>query len=324
MTRLAAVTGGTGFLGSAVVDALLDEGWRVRLLARRNPMHPRFARRATGDAAIEVVFGGLDDAEALRRLVFGADAVVHAAGLVAARSRADFQAVNRDGSGRVAAAVAATAPTARLILVSSFAAREPQLSAYAASKRAGEEAALAACGGAPWAIVRPPAIYGPWDRATLTIFRAAAGPVLPLFHGPDARLCLIHVEDAARAVAALCRAGPAGCVFELSDPRREGHPWRSVLEEAARAVGTTPRIVRVPRPLVRLGGAVAGILGRLPGRPPILSPPILSPGKVLEMLHPDWSSDPRHQPPPDLWSPRVALPDGFAATVRWYRDTRWM
>ncbi|MGQ9367795.1 NAD-dependent epimerase/dehydratase family protein [Azospirillum sp. ST 5-10] len=314
MTRLAAVTGGTGFLGRAVVAALVRRGWRVRLLARRDPAHPQLPAQG-----VEVVRGDLDDPESLRVLVRGAAAVVHGAGLIKAPSRSRFFAVNGDGAGRLAAAVAAAAPAARLVAVSSLAAREPQLSDYAASKRAGEEALRAAAAAVAWTIVRPPAIYGPWDRETLAVFRAARGPLLPLFHGPESRVCLIHVDDATAAVAALCDGGPTGRIFELSDARREGYPWTTVLRAAAAASGGTPRLVRVPPAVVRLGGAVAGALGRLGG-----GSPMLTAGKAREILHPDWSSAAERQPPTELWTPAIALDDGFAATVRWYRDAGWL
>src|SRR3546814_6136939 len=94
-----------------------------------------------------------------------------------------------------------------LVLVSSLAAREPGLSHYAASKAAGEQA-LRASGVRNWVVVRPSAIYGPWDRETLAFFRAAAGPVLPVLGGGGARICLVHAADAAGAIVALCRDGP--------------------------------------------------------------------------------------------------------------------
>ncbi|WP_207476994.1 NAD-dependent epimerase/dehydratase family protein [Arenibaculum pallidiluteum] len=314
MRRLAAVTGGTGFLGRAVVAALLRRGWRVRLLVRRQR-----GQLAAPEHELELVFGDLDDADALRRLMRGADAVVHAAGLVKARGRSDFMAVNAAGSGKVAAALAAAAPAARLVHVSTMAAREPHLSDYAASKRAGEVEAVSACGGAPWVIVRPPAVYGPWDSETLRVFRAARGPVVPIFHGPDSRVCLIHVDDAAEAVAALCAGGPSGRTFEVTDARREGYPWRTVAEEAIRAVGGTARLVTVPRPLIQAAGSALGAIGRLLG-----ASPFLTSGKAREILHPDWSSAADRQPPAGLWEPRVPLPQGFAETVRWYRDAQWL
>jgi len=314
MTRTVAVTGGTGFLGRAVVATLARAGWRVRMLVRRSPAHWPDGERET-----DLVFGDLADAGALRRLVRGVDAVVHLAGCIKARDRTEFMVVNRDGSVRLASAVAAEAPEARLVHVSSLAAREPHLSDYAASKRAGEDALRVACGDVSWVVVRPPAIYGPRDRETLPVFRMARGPVAPVLHGPDARVCLIHVQDVADAIAALCADGPSGRVFELSDERPDGYSWRAILDEAARAVGGAPRVVRVPPTLIRLAGAVAGLMGRLTGRATTLSG-----GKAREMLHPDWSSALDRQPSSAIWSPRVSLPEGFAETVRWYREARWL
>ena len=131
MSPLVALTGGTGFLGRHVTAAFAAAGWRVRLLARR----PEAAGRAH-----ETVRGSLSDQGALSALVDGADAVVHLAGAIRARSRTAFMAVNRDGTAAVGRAWRAEAPSARFVLVSSMAAREPGLSDYAASKAAGEAA----------------------------------------------------------------------------------------------------------------------------------------------------------------------------------------
>src|SRR5262249_56904563 len=129
--------------------------------------------------------GGARREEAsLRTLVAGADAVVHAAGLIKARHPAEFDAVNRDGTARVSA----LAPDARFLLLSSLAAREPQLSAYAASKRAAEEVVASRAG--PWLAVRAPAGYGPGDREALAYFQAGAGRLAPRPEGPGGRPAL--------------------------------------------------------------------------------------------------------------------------------------
>ena len=91
---------------------------------------------------VDTLLGDLLDVDSLARLQAGADAAINCAGLIKARDLGAFLAVNRDGAVRFA-----QASTARQVLVSSLAAREPQLSDYAASKRAGEEAALAVAGG---------------------------------------------------------------------------------------------------------------------------------------------------------------------------------
>ncbi|HZY52217.1 MAG TPA: NAD-dependent epimerase/dehydratase family protein, partial [Reyranella sp.] len=127
MTKVAAITGATGFVGPHLVAALARHGWTFRLLMRRWTPLPSLP-----GVAAEIVWGDLSDEASLKRLVAGADAVVHAAGLIKARRPIEFDQVNRDGTARLSA----LAPDVPFLLLSSLAAREPQLSPYAASKRA--------------------------------------------------------------------------------------------------------------------------------------------------------------------------------------------
>jgi nucleoside-diphosphate-sugar epimerase len=163
MAGLVAITGATGFVGGYTAKALAEAGWRVRLLCRRLPLSPLLS-----DISPEIVLGDLEDPAALAALVRGADAVVHAAGAVRALDAVGFYRANADGTARMVAAVRADAPQARFVLISSLSAREPTLSAYAGSKRAGEIELERAAGAAlDWSILRPPAVYGPGDRELL-------------------------------------------------------------------------------------------------------------------------------------------------------------
>ena len=307
---LAAVTGGTGFLGRYVVAALVEAGWRVRLLARRDPAHPMLSC-----SAFETVRGDLDDPAALAHLVRGASAVVHIAGLVKARSRHEFLAVNRDGAARLAAIVAREAPAARFVLVSSQAARMPQLSAYAGSKRAGEAVVKAALGALPWVVVRPCVIYGPWDREGLALFHMARGWLAPRPTRPEPRIAMIHARDAAAAIAALSAPGPSHATFEICDGRADGYGWSELLREAGDMLGRIPRCVPVPDLLVRAAGVASDAAAQLTGQASMFGR-----GKAREILHRDWSSDRSIQPPRTLWTPRVDLPTGLRETVAWWRE----
>ena len=261
---LAAVTGATGFLGRHLVCALAAEGWRVRVLARRDPVHPLWR-----ELEPEVVIGDLADASALAVLCAGADAVIHVAGLVRARTTAEMNAVNAAGAGAVAAAAQGAAPGARFVLVSSLAARAPHLSAYAASKRAGEAAAAEALG-QPFSIARPAVIYGPGDDHTLALFAAAARlPILP--HLPHTRLPMIHVQDCARAVAAMASPETPPQTATLCDARADGYAWDELIAAAGRAVGRTPSSVTIPDALLRLAGAACDVAQAL-GPTPCLRP----------------------------------------------------
>jgi nucleoside-diphosphate-sugar epimerase len=311
--RLTAVTGASGFLGRHIVSALARRGDRVRLLAR-NPA----ACGPWEDFQPEIVKGDLADAEALLRLVEGCDAVIHCAGAISARNAADFFAVNEGGAWAMAEAVRTATPTARFILVSSLAAREPRLSNYAASKRAGEEAVRAILGPDRLLVVRPPAIYGPGDRATLPLFRIAArGAFLPVIRPDDGRLALIHVEDAAEAIAGVSASDATGTIT-LGGERPEGYAWRELVLMLADVYGRKPPFLSVPPWLITSAGAVAGGICSLTGKSAVFSP-----GKARELLHADWSVTPGEMGPHPQ-PVRYALHEGLAQTAAWYRDEAWL
>ena len=316
MTRpTVAVTGATGFLGLHLVAALAKAGAHIRVLARRDPAH-EFWR----GISFETIQGSLEDEAALTRLTEGADAVIHAAGLIKALDRATFLRTNRDGAHALAAAVRRHAPMARCIVISSLAAREPQLSSYAFSKRAGEDAARRVYADAPerLVIIRPPAIYGPWDRESLAIFKAAKSPVVPLFS--QGRVATIHAADAADAIARMALgAGEAG-LYALADEQPEGYEMRTLLTEAAHALGQHhPRFVPMPAPLVRFLGRASGLWGRLRGQAPVFTAE-----KAREILHPDWSVSAAEALPASIHQPRIGLTEGFRQTATWYREKGWL
>jgi nucleoside-diphosphate-sugar epimerase len=306
--RLAAVTGATGFVGRHLVHALTAAGWNVRVLVR--PSGP-----GTWDNAdTEVVSGDLDDPATLERLAQGTDIVVHAAGLIKARDRAAFFDVNVEGARRMAQAVG----EGRMVLISSLAARAPALSDYAASKRAGEEAARSVLG-ERLAVLRPPAIYGPGDRETLALFQlAAASPCLPTPGSAAARLALAHVDDVAASVIARVDGLWDAGVFAVGGARPEGYGWREIFEAAAAAMGRRAILAPVPDALIQAAAAASEMAARLRGEPAIFTR-----GKARELLHADWSVSAAELPPGP--APRsVELRTGFERTVAWYRRERWL
>ncbi|MGE5547950.1 MAG: NAD-dependent epimerase/dehydratase family protein [Solirubrobacterales bacterium] len=300
---LAAVTGGTGFLGRRVVAALRRDGWRVRQLVRT----PR------PDAG-EAVEGSLGDEVALARLVAGADVVVHMAALTRSPDANGFRLINVGGATRLGNAIRAQAPSARVVMVSSLAAREPDLSPFAASKAAAELALLEATRARSYAILRPCTLYGPGDPATLPLFRAARLPVMPVPGRPKARLSLLYVDDAAAAVVKACRSIVGDAFWEVG---QGSYSWTAIARAAARALGRDVALMPLPGPLLKAALALARVMtgGRVP---------ITSVGRAEELMHEDWTCDPHRLPPAKVWEPSVNLDDGFAAAVTWYRRSRWL
>jgi 2-alkyl-3-oxoalkanoate reductase len=308
VSKLVAVTGATGFVGPHLVAALARRGWKIRLLVRRWSPLPSLA-----GVEADLVLGDVSDEAALRRLVDGADAVIHAAGLIKARRSSDFMAVNRDGT----ALASALAPTARFVLLSSLAAGEPLLSPYGASKRAAEEIVVRRAG--PWLAVRAPAVYGPGDHETLTYFRAVARGFAPRPSLSDARLSLIHAADLAEALALAVERPPPASVYEIDDGRDGGYGYGDMQAAAEAALGRKARSLAIPR-IAMDGIARLNALGQALGGPV----QILTPGKVNEIFHGDWTVHDRRLAAAIGFAARYDLASGFADTISWYRRHGWL
>ncbi|MCT2560175.1 NAD(P)H-binding protein [Tsuneonella sp. YG55] len=301
---LVALTGATGFVGRAALDALDRAGMQVRALARTVPDKRGAASWEQGD---------LSDGGALARLVKGAEAVVHVAGLTTAPNAEAFDAANVAGTLNVVKA-AADAGVPRFIFVSSLAAREPALSAYGASKERAER--LVAASGLDWTIVRPPGVYGPWDRDYLEMFRLAKRGIVPV--PPPGRSSLIHVDDLAELLATLVPGGEDAThrTFEPDDGHAGGWSHRELARVIGWAVGRRPLVVHLSRPLLEQASRADRLLRRSRAR--------LTRDRVGYMTHPDWVARPELHVPPALWQPRIPTREGMKETARWYREKGWL
>ena len=296
-----AVTGGTGFVGSRLIDALIGAGHDISALTRR----PQDGRRS-----VNWVAGSLEDQAALDRLAVGADALIHVAGVINA-DEAGFEAGNVHGTAAIIAAARA-AKVPRLVHVSSLAAREPELSRYGGSK--GRSEALVRGSGLDFAIVRPPAVYGPGDMETLELFRMAKRGLILL--PPAGRLSLIHVDDLARLMLVLATGGTPPRLTEPDDGTPGGWTHRELAQALAVAVGSKSIALSMPRAAVRFGALLDGLIRR--GRAK------LTPDRAAYFCHPDWVVDPARRPPEELWQPSIPTPEGLADTARWYERQGWL
>jgi len=315
MPPLVAVTGATGFVGGHVVERLAQGGWRIRILTRRLPAVPK-----TAEADIEAVIGSLEDQRALARLVDGVDAIVHAAGLIKAHTHAEFFAANAAGTRLLVEAAVRQGNRPKLVLISSIAARHPRLSDYAASKMASEAELIRLTDQLPWTILRPAAVYGPGDRETLAFFQAIGRGIALLPPVRTARLSLIHAEDlAAATVAVLESPSTVGGIYEVDDERDGGYDWEDLLRMAAPHIGRRHLRLRIPAPILLAAAHLNAFVRRRSRHPPMLTP-----GKIREMLHPDWVAHGRSLSAATEWRPQHKADTGFAETIAWYRQHGWM
>jgi nucleoside-diphosphate-sugar epimerase len=317
MSRTLALTGSTGFIGTTLLRKLTRAGWKVHALHRHSVS--RF-RLDAGEGAIEWVRGSLEDSESLVRLVRGAEAVVHCAGAVRGASADEFRKVNVEGVKRLADASQKSRPRPRVLLISSLAAREPQLSHYAASKRAGEDALRSAAAGMSWTALRPPAVYGPGDRETLPLVRCMQRGFSPILGRSDARFSLLFVDDLADAVRHLLESAQwSGAPFEIHDGQTGGYTWEELIQTVAQIIGRPVRRFRIPDWFIQ--AAARGNLWLSRG---IGYAPMLTPGKVRELTHPNWVCNDAALRRAIGWGPRFQLEAGMRRTLEHLRNGRWM
>jgi nucleoside-diphosphate-sugar epimerase len=304
--RTIAITGATGFAGRHAVSGLLARGHTLKALVR-DPGQARFP------AGVTVVKGDLGDAETLRQWLDGCDCAVHLAGVLAAVHERDYFRVNARGTVMLAEA-AIRSGISRFVHVSSLAAREPQLSPYAASKRAGEDAVAKLAGKLNAIIIRPPAVYGPGDRGTLPLIKQLTAGIAVIPGNKEGRFSLVHARDLARFVADAV-ANELGGLHEIGDGKPGGYGWEDLAAIASAFRGRPVRPLFLPAFVPQTIAAAAAALARLTG-----APGMISSGKVRELYHRDWVS---REGTLRLADP-IAFADGFAETVAWYREAGWL
>ena len=320
----ALVTGGTGFVGSHLIDALLKRGDTVTALVRT-------PARAAGLAArgVRLVQGDLDALPALRQAAEGTEVIYHVAGRVAARNDAEFLQANRDGTANLlAAAQERGAP--RFVLVSSLAAAGPTVrgvplsggepprpvTAYGRSKLAGE--AVVRAGPLPWTILRPPMVYGPRDTEVLRLFKMARWGVSPVFGKGDQELSAIFGPDLAEAlIAAGTSANAIGKTYLPCHP--DVFTSGALARQIGVAVGRDVLVLSVPEVIGRGLLAAIGGAAKLTG-----TASVLSSEKANEFFEPAWTGDPSSLMADTGWRPGTDLSKGLAETLAWYRAEKWI
>jgi nucleoside-diphosphate-sugar epimerase len=323
------VTGGTGFVGSHLVEQLLSQGYSVRCLLR----YPD-KRRWLGNLPVEVVQGDITVPDTLPKAVHGVEGVVHAAGLTKAKSISDYYHFNGAGTGNLLeACLNSPSPPRRFVYCSSQAAVGPApsgraltpsdlphpLTDYGKSKLEGEYAVAEVGTGIETVILRPAAVFGPRDVDIFLYLKTLAKwRIKPFFGSSRNLLSLIYVKD---LVDALMRALEVPSSRLPTSPLFVANPnpytWAEVAASIEKALGHRCIPVVFPRPMVK---AVATFSEIFAGR----DPDAFNRQKAKEMSAASWWCEVQSTTDSLGWKAKTPLDEAIRSTVAWYREQGWI
>jgi dihydroflavonol-4-reductase len=324
----AVVTGGAGFIGSHLIEALVARGDEVVCVERAGA-----SRRWLAGLEVGYCDAGLDDGRVLTAAFAGADVVFHLAGLTEARAARDFYAVNTEGTARVFRAAAAHAGGApRVVLMSSLAALGPcrngdrlspdtvpyPISHYGHSKLLAEAIAHAFADRVPATIVRPTSVYGPRERGVLKLFRLVRRGLALTVGSWNRQVSLIHVGDVVQGLLAAADSPRAvNRTYCLAHP--EPVTWRRFARAVGAALGRDPLLVSVPASLAWAIAVAAEGCARLRR-----AAAILNRERLRELVQERWVCDVSRAVADLGFRPRYPLERGVPETAAWYREAGWI
>lgn len=322
------MTGGTGFIGSHLVEALIKRGIEVRCLIR-NKNDLKWLR----GLSVELIEGDLKDRISLFRAVKGVNQILHLAGVTKAVKEETYYEVNATGTKNLLDACLKVEPSLeKFIYLSSQAASGPcnhngkkreedpclPVSPYGRSKRKGEEFLLEQIHQFPFLILRPSVVYGPRDRDVFAFFKILSKGINPIFSGPGQQISLCYVQDLIQGILLASESKDLqGEIFFLSD----GHIYRmdQIGDIFAEAIGLKVYRIRIPSGILYGIAFFSELLSKISQKPPLINR-----GKWEEMVQKNWVCDITKAETLLGFKPRVSLHEGVKITYEWYRKEHWL
>ena len=295
-TTLVAVTGATGFIGSHLVNTLLNQGFRVRVLVRK-PINLLLEHQS-----LEVIIGDIHTNSCMKALVKGAHYIIHCAGRVRGINQSQFDHDNVLGSKNIIDAASESNVLKGFMYISSLAAREPTVSYYAKSKNTAESL-IKNINFTEWSIIRPPAVYGPNDKELRPLFNWMKKGILWIPGNPEQKFSLIHVYDLVDFIAQEIFSNNHGGIHEPNDG--QCYDWLLISQLCSEFFNRKIRKITIPQNVLSTAASLNVLLSK-----GMNYSPMLTPSKVRELTHDDWTAlgiSPNHR-----WTAKIDLKKGLS------------
>ena len=331
MSQLALVTGATGFVGSWLVEHLVEQGYRVRVLTRAQSSKDNLSH-----LPVEYVVGDYAKADTLQHAVAGVDYVFHSAALTKARTESEFYAANVTATENLLDAVQTAAPRIKRFLhISTQAAVGPSpaadqpvdetapcrpLTMYGRTKLQAELVCKKFMETLPITIVRPSVVYGPRDRDMLEFFKAIKNGLMPKFgFGVKKLLNIVHVRDLVRGIR-LAAEHPCAVGETYFISSEQAYTWDQIGLAAKTALGKSYLLtLTLPDWLVYGIASLNEALAQAQGKVSIINRE-----KAIEGAQLYWTCSIAKAKAHFGYAPEISLEQGVAETIEWALRVGWL
>lgn len=324
----ALVTGATGFVGSHLVDKLIEKNYEVYCLKRKTS-----STKWLDGKNVKYVEGDLFSNDALESCIKDMDYVFHVAGVVKAKNKEGFYHGNSDSTKNLLEIAYKVNPgLKKFIFVSSLAACGPAktdkpvdessvpdpITTYGLSKLKAEEEVFKYRDKFPISIVRPPAVFGPRDTEILIYFKTFSKGLNSVI-GFDAKyLSLVYVEDLADGIilAAENNIADGQKYFVCFD---KAYNWDEIGSLTSKLLGKKALKIRLPHSVLYSVGYLAELFSTFSSKPATLN---IEKCKDITQLRWVCSNEKAKQ---ELgFKAKYSLEESFKKTIDWYKEMRWI
>jgi len=319
------VTGGTGFIGSHLVDELIqsDDYTEIKCLVRSSEkwLEGKSYTRVKGD---------LNSITILKKALSDVDVIFHLAGVVSAPSLKEFNLANVDATENLIR-VAHQAGISNIVILSSLAAAGPSngkprtesdpmnpVSMYGESKKKMEQLIhKSKSNDMSIKILRPPVVYGPREAQIYTLFKIMSYGITPIVgNGTSPKLSMIYVSDLIHGIVNASKSDKKGVsTYFISG---QITCWKEIKEIADTVLGKRSFALRLNPGIVKKLAGFIETTATLFG-----SYPVVNREKAREMIL-EWTCSSEKAQQELGYRTEVSLEEGISRTLHWYKKNKWL
>jgi dihydroflavonol-4-reductase len=325
---IAVVTGANGFVGSHLVDLLLEKNFKVRCIVRKTSN-----LRWLEGKHIEIFDTGLFDNEGLRKSFKDAEYIFHVAGVVKSKKPEGYFKGNVDTTRNLLNVSLEFKDTIkRFLVVSSQTAAGPSLNGkpvdektdcrpittYGRSKLAQEKLAQTFMDRIPITICRAPAVYGERDTEILIFFKTFNKGLMTTIGFDKKKVSLIHVADLVNGfLLAAINDNAKNQIYFISSEKY--YTWEEIGDVTSNVTGKNPVKVKVPHAVVFSIASAAQFFAMFSSKPATLNIE-----KARDITQNSWTCDTSKAVRELGYHQSISIEDGIKRTVEWYKEMKWI